>query len=61
MTPLEKKYVEKLKELLEIFEDWLEIDYDDKGGYQKLRRLKSEIATLEKQIEEQKSKLLKIK
>ena len=51
------KLIERQKELLDIFEDWLEIDYDDEGGYQKVRRLKSEIAVLDKQVEEQESKL----
>jgi len=49
-----KAISEKQAELIEIFEDWLEIDYDDEGGYQKVRRLKSEIAVLEKQIEKEK-------
>jgi len=50
---MKDKLIAKQKELLAIFKDWLEIDYDDEGGYQKIRRLKSEIATLEKQVEEQ--------
>jgi len=47
-----KAISEKQAELIEIFEDWLEIDYDDEGGYQKVRRLKSEIELFEKQVEE---------
>ena len=53
---MKDKLIAKQKELLAIFKDWLEIDYDDEGGYQKIRRLKSEIAALEKLIEEQKYK-----
>ena len=52
------KLIERQKELLDIFEDWLEIDYDE-GGYQKIRRLKSEIVAFEQQVEEQKSTSVK--
>jgi len=65
MTKQEKELIGKQKELLKIFEDWLERDlvikdgivyFDDKGDNQEVSRLKKDIAALEKQIKEQESK-----